>query len=202
VRPATPGAPAELKPMRTVAAFFEGGAPGAWPASELAATWSSNHGERGFEADELKESFGVVDGTHLPVVADPDKPAGVLKLEVKQAGFAWWLARVGRPEFEPLDLTPWLRNGRLELLVRGAAGGEWLRVGLIDGQAQPVLLQTPLGQYGAVSDQWQILRVPLRALAVEDRRFDWTKVKAAVLASANGKPLTVLVAALRIVNPN
>jgi hypothetical protein len=187
--------------MPVVSDWFHGGAPGPCAASELEATWSTNQGERRFADDEMRESFGVVDGHRLPLVEAEGKSVAVLSLEVKQSGFAWWLMRLGKEDGRFSDESAWVRNGSLELVVSGAAGGEQVRVGLLDGQTNPEMVLLPLARSGAVTTSWQALRVSLRALRAENPRFDWKHVKAIVIASANGKPLKLLISDARIVHP-
>ena len=193
--------PGDTRPMSVVSVYFGGGAAGPYADSHLRAVWATNRGEREFDAAELKSAFDVTDDGRLPIVADEAVPAGSLKLEIKEAGFAWWLARLNLSDERVANEGNWLKNGRLEIRVRGAAGGEVFRLGLVDGQQQPEMALEPLNRYGSVTTEWQTIRVPLRALKAQNPKLDWSKVRAAVLASASGKPLTVHIAEVRIVNP-
>jgi hypothetical protein len=131
------------------------------------------------------------------VVVDPSRPGSVLKLAVRQEGFAWWVARLGCP---PTDLSAAVRDGWLELAVRGAVGDEEFRLGVTDGQARPELAALPLrrGPLGATG--WRTVRVTLAALAVENPRLDWSRVAGVVLTSAHGRPLTLWLTAVKLVN--
>ncbi|MBI5832115.1 MAG: hypothetical protein HZB16_07375 [Armatimonadetes bacterium] len=205
VAPATGGTPrldpGDTRPMSVVSVYFGGGPLGPCAESRLRAVWATNRGEREFEPAEMRTAFDVADDGRLPITADDAQPAGVLKLEVKEAGFAWWLARLELAAGRLSNEGNWLKNGRLEIVVRGGSGGEVFRVGLVDGQDQPEMALLALNRLAAVTTEWQTIRVPLRSLKAENPRLDWTKVRAAVLASANGRPLTAYIAEVRIVNP-
>jgi len=161
--PGTMRLPEDLRPMLPVAFFFTDAAAGesSWPASSLEATWSTNQGERGLDEVELKDHFELAAGRRLPVVAvtDPGRESTVIELRVKQPGFAWWVARIGQLDWEPSDLNSYLRNGRIELAVRGAAGEEAIRIGVFDRQEPPQVALVPLALAGAITTDWQILRV-------------------------------------------
>jgi len=193
--------PTDTRPMSVVSVYFGGGPVGPFADSHLRAVWATNRGEREFDVDELKTGFDVTADGRLPIVEDATRPAGVLRLAVKEAGFAWWLARLDLSDGRLSNESNWLKNGRLEIAMRGEAGGEVLRVGLVDGQEQPEMALLPVNRFIGLTSEWQTVRIPLRALKAENARLDWSKVRAAVLASASGKPLTVFIADVRIVNP-
>lgn len=171
--------------------------------SRWAAGFATNQGERPFETDELKDYFGVAGDDQLPIVTidEPGRSGPVLKLHVKQAGFAWWTVSIGRYDGSSSDESAHLRNGRLEFAIRGERGDETLRIGLEDGTEPPHAALVPLETYARVTTDWQLVRVPLRALKAAEPGLDWTKVRAVRVASANGLPMTVYLDDLRIVIP-
>ncbi|NUQ01743.1 MAG: hypothetical protein HUU35_18010 [Armatimonadetes bacterium] len=206
MRPAGPvRLPDEVRPMLPVSFFFTEvvGGQDHWPASVLRASWATNQGERAFEPTELKDYFGLLAGDKLPVVtvAEPGRSGAVLKLEIKQAGFAWWTVQLGRANWETSDERPYLRNGRLELAVRGEVGEEAVRVGLVDAQETPEVAQVLLTRHATLTKDWQLVRVPLRELKAANPKLDWSRVKAVQIASAHGRPLTLYLDDIRIVNP-
>jgi len=204
---ATPTAPVpdDLPPMLPVAFFFTDAAEGdtAWEASSLEATWSTNQGERGLDDVELQEHFVLGGGGWLPVIKDTDPlhDSTVIQLQVKQPGFAWWVAKIGQPGWTPVDLSGYLRNGRFELAVRGAEGEETIRIGVFDRQDPSQVALVPLNQLCTVTTAWQVVRIPLRALKAANPELDWSRVGGVQLASAHGRPFTIWLDDLRVVNP-
>ncbi|MBI2301470.1 MAG: hypothetical protein HYU66_21400, partial [Armatimonadetes bacterium] len=210
--PAAPGpagpppAPAEdLRPTLTVAEFFGEAADGqkGCEGARMQASWATNQGERAFDTAELKEHFTLGPGEALPLVdsQDPARPGGVLLLQVRKPGFAWWTVRLAPADGKPVSLLPYLRNGRLELAVRGEMGGETIRVGLADASDPPKPALLSLDRVAKVTTTWQVLRIPLRALRAVVPDLDFEHVTALWLTSASGRPLTLYLDDLRVVNP-
>ncbi|MCC7493560.1 MAG: hypothetical protein IT204_14495 [Fimbriimonadaceae bacterium] len=210
-RPATPGGgatvrlPDDARPMLPVSFFYTDAPAGTvgWEHSAFQATWATNQGERAFDDAELRESFVLAPGGRLPVgpAAAGDRSGAVLRLAIKEAGFAWWVARLGRPQWELSDERPYLRNGRLEFAVRGSVGGEVFRIGLFDDADKPNVALAMVNQYGEVGNAWNTIRIPLRALKTAGPQLDWARVKGVQLASAHGRPISIEIDDLRIVNP-
>lgn len=194
--------PTELEEMETVADLYSPPAapPATLPGSRLEASFATNRGERALDPDELTEYFQVTARGELPqmVVGEADAARAAVRLTAKQAGFAWWTARLPIAG-APVDLSPWLRNGRLELKAKGDVGGETLRVGLAD--AADHVTYVPLETIVELTGDWTTLRIPLRALRAAQPELDWAAISRIFLASANGRPMTVYLSDFRIVNP-
>lgn len=109
------------------------------------------------------------------------------------------MAQIGRANWETSDERAYIRNGRLEMAVKGEAGGEAVRLGVMDAQGQAAVVL--LDRYAKITTEWQTVRVPLRLLKAGNANLDWSRIRSVQVTSASGRALTIWLADLRIVNP-
>jgi hypothetical protein len=105
-------------------------------------------------------------GYPMPAMTDAQAKEGKYALEVNLKPDAYAGGAVCSPS--PLDLTPYIDKGALELWVKGAEGKEVFSIGLLDNGNNPVgrPLQVWVSSrsYGRVmKDEWRKIVIPLKA---------------------------------------
>lgn len=126
-------------------------------------------------------------GYPMPAITDAQAKEGKYSLEVNLKPDAYSGGAVCSPS--PIDLTPYMDKGALELWVKGAEGKEVFSIGLLDNGNNPVgrPLQVWVSSrsYGRVlKGEWRRILVPLKAFP--DRGSYWSEeVNARIFSALN-----------------
>ena len=110
----------------------------------------------------------------LPVDA-AQKHDGLPSLKVETGGgeSGSWQALFAFMDWRTFDLTPYREHGFLEFNVRGANGGETFALSFSGrrGSQFPETAPVPSANFGAVTKDWQAVRVPLKTLIPDASAF-------------------------------
>lgn len=156
-------------------------------------------GQPGLLSPAEAQAVALVDEAgRLPVVEDrPFAGRHCLRVAVLGQTVGWWEARL------PVRVRHYgeraaLVGGALSLALRGAAGGEALDLGLLDGATPAHAARLPLGRYGTVAQGWRLFRVPLADFMALAPALDVANLAAVQLFCARPEPLSVDVDAVRL----
>lgn len=137
----------------------------------------------------------TVDG-HMPVdtaQAYEGKPS--LRFNVTQAGTTRISSQHLLAAWASHDISGYLPNGYIEFNVRGQAGGEDFRIGVLDhfGQRRPVEIEATVAvsKYATITTNWQHVKVPLKDVFAAATGLDAYGAKAVILDVAGNKAFTV-----------
>ena len=118
----------------------------------------------------------------------------------------WWLALLAGENWAAYSIAPYAAEGALVFDIRGAAGGEDLKLSLNDvayGRFPENLssAEVVLSEFVTVTQEWQTVRIPLTAFLTTAPGFDQEQLFTVNLGGVNGAPLTVWLSNMRFSSP-
>ena len=110
------------------------------------------------------------------------------------------------PNWVSYSIAPYVPEGALVFDVRGAAGGEDLKIVLNDtvaGRSPENLASTEvlLSDFTTLTTEWQTVRIPLAAFMASAGGFNQEQLFTVAFSAANGEPLTVWLSNIRFSSP-
>lgn len=130
-----------------------------------------------FYSDDFK-GFSYVYGGLTAQKEQPSKTSGnsnVLALYLDDSQYSGVTYSVGADKF--IDLSKVRDKGGVYFWIKGAKGGEVAAFGLLDNQGNDIKTQTiaPLKDWVKVSNEWQLVKIPLKRFSDKGKAWDATK---------------------------